>query len=110
MVYANAPGHHFYNDLPEEEQKRLADALRPHSIASFKDGARNAAHLVVPSSYLLCELDNAIVPAAQEAMVQGVRDAGADMRVERLKCGHSPFLSHPDETVDFLLRAAKTEH
>jgi hypothetical protein len=42
----------------------------------------------------------------QEAMVKVCQDAGADMVTERVFSGHSPFLSKPDETVDFLRRAA----
>lgn len=42
----------------------------------------------------------------QEAMVQACQDAGADMEVQRVKSGHSPFLSKPDEVVHFLRKAA----
>ena len=39
-------------------------------------------------------------------MVQGVKDGGGDIYVERLDSGHSPFLSHPDKVMDFIRRAA----
>ena len=54
----------------------------------------------MPSTYVVCENDNAIPVFAQEAMA---RRAG---RVERLPSAHSPFLSHPDELTEVLERAA----
>lgn len=106
LVYPNRPAHYFYLDLPEEEQKYWVSKLRPHSKATKFQPSRGAAYMSIPSWYLICEDDNAIPSFAQEAMVKSAKDAGADVTVERMKSSHSPFLSHPEETADFLIRAA----
>jgi hypothetical protein len=52
----------------------------------------------VPSTYVVCESDNAIPVAAQEQMAQR-----AD-HVERLNTSHSPFLSQPAEAARLIRR------
>ena len=39
-------------------------------------------------------------------MIKGVQEAGADIEVQRMKASHSPFLSQPDETVEWIRRVA----
>ncbi|CZR55879.1 uncharacterized protein PAC_05767 [Phialocephala subalpina] len=96
----------FYNDLPEEQRAHWASQLLPHSYATKFNGTKTVAWRTIPSSYLICEDDNALPPFVQEAMVKKCQDEGADMTAERIKSGHSPFLSKTDETADFLRRAA----
>jgi len=38
-------------------------------------------------------------------MVAAIREAGGDLSVERMDASHSPFLSKPDEVVDFIVRS-----
>ena len=52
----------------------------------------------VPSTYVICDRDNAIPVPAQEAMA-----ARADT-THRLQSDHSPFLSDPDAVAE-LIRA-----
>ncbi|WP_437798329.1 alpha/beta hydrolase [Sorangium sp. So ce693] len=81
----------FYNDCSDEVAAAAATALRPQSKASFTEPLGAAAWQELPSTYVICERDNAIPLFAQEAMSQRARD------VRRLDAGHSPFLSQPDE-------------
>lgn len=60
----------------------------------------------IPSTYLICEKDNAIPLSAQEGMVKAAQNAGADFTSEKFDTGHSPFLVKPKETAEFLMRAA----
>lgn len=108
MVHTNNPEDAFYNDLPAYEQKHWVSKLRGHAKATKYDKTRGAAYLDIPSWYLQCEDDHAIPIFVQESMVKGARDGGANMKTERLKSGHSPFLSKPNETVDFILKAVTT--
>lgn len=64
------------------------------------------AYKHIPSTYLLCEKDNAIPLAAQEGML-----AGTDVKfdVERCAAGHSPFLSMPEFVAEVVRRAAGEE-
>lgn len=57
----------------------------------------------------MCEDDQTVPLVAQEGMTAMVRDKGGDIQIERLKSGHSPFLSHPDETVQWIRRVAGEE-
>lgn len=95
--------------MEPDEQKLAESRIRPHAYATKLAPTTGAAHLKIPSTYLMCELDVAIPIAAQEAMVKGAQDGGAvDFTSERIKTGHSPFFVRPKETAEFLLRAAGT--
>jgi pimeloyl-ACP methyl ester carboxylesterase len=56
----------------------------------------NAAWRAVPSTYVVCEQDQAIPPFAQEAMAKRAET------VLRMDAGHSPFLSHRQELAGLL--------
>lgn len=66
VTYANNPEEIFYNDLDPEVQKNAASKLVAHAKATKYDKTRGMACKDIPSSYLLCELDNAIPIVAQE--------------------------------------------
>jgi hypothetical protein len=51
-----------------------------------------------PTTYIICEHDQAVPPAAQEQWA-----AGAD-KVERLPSSHQPMVSMPDRLVALLTR------
>jgi pimeloyl-ACP methyl ester carboxylesterase len=93
------PQHVFYNDCTPEVAERAAAQLRPHSRASFVQELTTAAWQTVPSTYVICERDNAIPPAAQEMM------SGRAGTVLRLDAGHSPFLSRPDDVTAIIQEA-----
>lgn len=61
--------------------------------------------MTIPSVYLICEDDAAIPVFAQEGMVTQAQEAGAPLMSERIKAGHSPFLTHPEETAEVCIRA-----
>jgi pimeloyl-ACP methyl ester carboxylesterase len=88
----------FYNTCTPEIGDAAAARLRPHTIASFVQPVRSVGWRDVPSTYVVCELDNAIPVPAQEAMAE---HAGA---THRLRSDHSPFLTDPDAVAE-LIRA-----
>ena len=63
----------------------------------------SAPELKVPSLYLIAEKDRAVLLEVQEKMIAAV----PGMKTIRVPCGHSPFLSHPDETVDSIIKGAE---
>ena len=85
------PKHVFYNDCTPEVAEAAAAALVPHRKDAFRQELRAAAWQSAPSTYVICERDNAIPPAAQEHM------SGHADTVSRLDAGHSPFLSRPHD-------------
>ena len=89
----------FYNTTAPEAARAAAARLRPQAKATFEQPVRSVAWRDVPSTYVICDRDNAIPVPAQEAMAAR---AGTTHRID---CDHSPFLNHPDEVAD-LIRAA----
>jgi pimeloyl-ACP methyl ester carboxylesterase len=81
----------FYNDCPPELAERAAAALVPQRKDVFGQEQRAAAWERLPSTYVVCERDNAIPPAAQEHM------SGHAGTVSRLDAGHAPFFSRPHD-------------
>jgi len=95
----------FYQDCSVGEKAQWRNALRPHSLNTFKDQVvKYEAYKEAPSAYILCTLDNAIPIQAQEGMVQ---QAGTFIRTETLEASHSPFISMPDQLAKALDRCAQ---
>jgi hypothetical protein len=92
----------FYSDLVEKEQQYWFAQIQSQALASFYAPATGASWKGIPTSYLLCEEDQCVPPIVQEAMVNGVKEAGGEIEVTRVKSGHSPFLSRVDETVQWI--------
>ena len=90
-----------FGDCSDEQARDAAARLVPQSLAALGTPQTAAAWHALPSSYLICDLDRAVPPAAQEAMSAR---AGT---VEHVRSSHSPFLSHPDAVVDLIARAAQ---
>jgi pimeloyl-ACP methyl ester carboxylesterase len=87
----------FYADVDRATASAAAARLKPQSLRSWTD---RVDHVGVrpPTTYLLCENDQALPTPMQEAF------AAQTDRVERLDSSHSPFLSQPEEL------AARLEH
>ena len=90
-VLPDTPVHTFYADCEPPLAASAAAALLPHRKDAFRQEQRAAAWQSVPSTYVVCGRDNAIPPAAQEAMSAR---AGT---VSHIDSSHSPFLSRPAE-------------
>lgn len=90
----------FYNTCDPEVADAAAARLRPQTIASFVQPVKSVAWRDVPSTYVICDRDNAIPVPAQEAMA-----ARADT-THRLDSDHSPFLTDPDAVAALIRTAA----
>ncbi|MFF0462283.1 alpha/beta hydrolase [Streptomyces mexicanus] len=90
-----------YGDLPRVAAEVAAEKLVPQSVKSFCEPLTRAGWHTIPSTYVICEEDRALLPQFQEDMS---RRAGA---VLRLPSQHSPFLSMPEECADLLIRIAR---
>ncbi|WJY54059.1 alpha/beta hydrolase [Streptomyces chengbuensis] len=88
----------FYGDVPRSEARAAARRLVPQSRRSFSDRLTRAAWRGVPSTYVVCEDDQALPARNQEAM------AARSGTVHRIAGGHSPFLSRPAELAALLGR------
>ncbi|KAL8706574.1 MAG: hypothetical protein Q9201_000387 [Fulgogasparrea decipioides] len=84
-------GKMLYNDLPSSEAASWASKLVPQSVrVRTTKLTRTAAWHFVPSTYLICENDQAVPPAFQETFA-----TTAKAHIERCDSGHSPQLSQP---------------
>jgi hypothetical protein len=100
-LYATSP-EVFYNDLPEAEQLAWFSKLQSHGFGSIRAKATAASWKIIPTSYLLCEDDMTVPAMAQQAMISMAAEKGFNINVQRIKSGHSPFLSHVDETTKWV--------
>ncbi|UNO43503.1 alpha/beta hydrolase [Streptomyces sp. MST-110588] len=91
-----------YADLPEDRATHALGQLVEQSLRSFQQRVTRAAWRTVPSTYVLCERDQALPPALQEKM------AARATHVERLATGHSPFLAAPAELATLLGKIASS--
>lgn len=90
----------FYNDCSREDAGHAASRLEPQSLPSFTQTVRSVAWRDIPSTYLICERDNAIPPFIQEQL------AGRAGDVRRVDSSHSPFLSMPEQVVELITQLA----
>jgi pimeloyl-ACP methyl ester carboxylesterase len=90
----------FYNDCSAEDAAEAGGRLRPHTLEAMEQPVTAVAWRGnVPTTYVICEQDNAIPLEAQEVLSQRASS------VKRLDASHSPFLSMPDRVVDVIVEA-----
>ncbi|KAJ9501938.1 hypothetical protein H2202_002900 [Exophiala xenobiotica] len=100
---------------------RLVDVGEPgprtlfYNDLSSEDAARWSARVgwwEIPTSYLICEKDGAIPALFQRKMIADAdealkaRGSTRTIRQEVVDSSHSPFLSMPNRTADFIRRSA----
>ncbi|PYI11172.1 alpha/beta-hydrolase [Aspergillus sclerotiicarbonarius CBS 121057] len=90
-----------YNDLPAEEAALWESRLIPQSCLVQTTCVTHVAYEYLPSTYLVCENDQAIPPQYQEMFA-----ALAKAEVDRCSAGHSPMLSQPSMLVEKIAAVA----
>jgi pimeloyl-ACP methyl ester carboxylesterase len=97
----------FYHDLPVEEGNYWVGQLTKQAIKPMFEGGEHgyAGWMDIPNWYLSTTEDKAFPVQAQRMVVQMAKDAGADVTVREVASSHSPMLSKPKETADFILEA-----
>jgi pimeloyl-ACP methyl ester carboxylesterase len=80
----------FYADVDPATASAAAARLKPQSLRSWTERVEHV-DVRVPTTYLLCENDQALPTAMQESF------AAQTDRIQRLDSGHSPFLSQPKQ-------------
>lgn len=86
----------FYNGVSPELTASAVASLRLQSRASLEQVVTHTAWSAVPSTYIICDRDQAIPPPVQEMLAKRART------VVRLDAGHSPMLSQPAEVAAIL--------
>ena len=98
-VEAQTPMTVFYNDLEIAAAQDAISRLGYQSYAAMRQPLTATAWTTIPSTYVVCEHDNAIPVAAQERMAERAHE------VHRLNASHAPFPSQP-ATLARLIRDA----
>lgn len=91
-----------FNDVEQEKIDEVLPQLQNHAKGTFDSKVTYAAWKHIQSTYVLCELDQAIPAEVQENMAT---QHGNKITIEKLEAGHSPFLSKTDETVKLIRKA-----
>lgn len=98
------------NDLPWEKAYPLALLMPHHSRVSFDGVVTKVVYGesgAPPVTYVRCEKDLIISPEKQGEMIERLKGAGVEVRVESLECGHCPIWSMPGELVEVIVRNAE---
>ncbi|KAF9878659.1 hypothetical protein CkaCkLH20_03559 [Colletotrichum karsti] len=72
LVSPDRPREIFYNDFDEDAAREAILQLKSHSYRTFYSKLTYAAWRDIPVTYILCEQDNAIHSAAQQALRRSV--------------------------------------
>ncbi|KAJ5703611.1 hypothetical protein N7493_011536 [Penicillium malachiteum] len=86
-----------FGDLQEDEKAQWLAALKPQPAQGWDDTVRYTGWKDVPSTYLICEGDNALPVPLQEQLA-----SLAGSTIERCSAGHLPMLSQPGAVVDVI--------
>lgn len=95
-------GETLYNDLSPSEASLWASRLIAQSYQVQNTKITRAAWRYIPSTYLICEKDQAAPPKYQEMFA-----ASAKAQVKRCSSGHSPHLSQPEMLVQNIQEASQ---
>jgi hypothetical protein len=104
----------FYHDVPDVEAVDAIKHLKPASwrVLLKAPSVHGSGYWEIPTSYLICESDKAIPADLQRMMLAGndeeMAKRGSKLRIrqEVVDASHSPFLSMPEKTADFIRRSA----
>jgi pimeloyl-ACP methyl ester carboxylesterase len=98
------------NDMPYDLAYEKAIGLQHHSSASFVESVTQTVYTEVPVSYILCEDDLVVSPEIQTRFIKVLETArGGEVHVVRLKSGHCPNWSRPQELAGVIGDLAERE-
>lgn len=92
----------FYNGLPVPGAAEWSTRIVPHSGKVLTTKLTRAAYRCIPSTYFICEDDQAIPPELQETFAKTAKAS-----TYRCRADHSPMLSQPDILAERIAIAVK---
>lgn len=97
----------FYHDLPVDEGNYWVGKLKQQSIISLTEGGEHAysGWMDVPVWYLATTEDKALPFEAQKMFIGMVQGAGGNITMREIAASHSPMLSKPKESAEFIVEA-----
>ncbi|KAG4421247.1 hypothetical protein IFR04_005658 [Cadophora malorum] len=99
----------FYHDLPVEEGQECVGDVTKQSLKALSEGGEDvyAGWRDVECWFLGTKEDKGLPFEVQGMLVGMAREQGGNVVMREVQSGHAPMLSKPEETVEFLLEAAK---
>lgn len=91
----------FHHDLPTDAQDQWLSELKPHPASAQLTPLTYLAYNYHPTSYPVCEIDQALPAEVQKMMVARY---GANVQTEPCTAGHSPFLVQPETVLEMVKR------
>jgi hypothetical protein len=100
----DATARYVFSDLPVSEALPWVEKFSQHSAVSFVNELTYAGYMDVPASYLFCETDGCVVPAAQQRAIDVIEKASKrEVDVTRIPSDHCPNVSHQKEVVEWFV-------
>jgi hypothetical protein len=104
------PGMAFFSGLEESVfVEKVVSTLVRFPIKALREGATGDAWRRVPVTFVKTLKDFAVPVAAQDIMLERIREEGVVVRVEEFDTHHSPWVSMPEEVVRVAVQAAGDE-
>jgi hypothetical protein len=94
----------FFNDISDAEASKLAQQCVAQNTAVQYQKVTHAPWKEVPTTYVFCLRDMAIMHNLQQAMVRDVEAIGGAgiIQTRTLDAGHCPFISMPDKLIEMV--------
>jgi pimeloyl-ACP methyl ester carboxylesterase len=103
-VFAKNAAEAFFNDIDSATAEELAKGNVTHNWPAVSEKVTGAPWKDLPTTYVHCTRDLAIMLPLQKSMVQEAINAGGapEFVTEIIDSGHCPFLSKPDELISIV--------
>jgi pimeloyl-ACP methyl ester carboxylesterase len=103
-VFAKNAAEAFFNDIDSATAEELAKGNVTHNWLAVSEKVTGAPWKDLPTTYVHCTRDLAIMLPLQKSMVQEAINAGgaSEFVTEIIDSGHCPFLSKPDELISIV--------
>ncbi|KAJ5615365.1 hypothetical protein N7537_000479 [Penicillium hordei] len=104
-VFVKNAAEAFFNDIDFATAEKLAEGNVTHNWIAASAKVTGAPWKHLPTTYVHCTRDLAIMLSLQKSMVQdGINARGASNFVtETIDSGHCPFLSKPNELISIVM-------
>lgn len=104
-VFAKNAAESFYNDAESKEAEGFALRNVTHNILAASGEISGAPWKDLPTTYIHCSRDLAIMLPLQQSMVQDAVNTGGKIITKTLDSGHCPFLTQPEAVLQIIKHA-----
>ncbi|KAM5384661.1 hypothetical protein ACJZ2D_001406 [Fusarium nematophilum] len=94
-----------FSDQPLEDGLALAREMPDHSLTSLKEKLTYPGYNGVEAHYIVCQEDKVLLPELQYGIIDNLKSlTGRDINVHKLRSGHMPTNSQPDNLAEIVAR------